>query len=145
MSLNFDHMARCIHTLEESLVQLDRCPEANDVLHEIFRNAVIKGFELTLEVSGKLLRKALQEYAGTPGEINKLVFKDVFRRAAFHGLMTLDEVERWFIYRDSRNNTAHDYGELFANKVLEMIRAFVVDAKRLHRSLEERHGSSSGA
>jgi nucleotidyltransferase substrate binding protein (TIGR01987 family) len=143
MSLNFDHMARCIHTLEASLTHLDRC-DPDDILHEIFRNAVIKGFELTLEISGNLLRKALQEYTGNPGAIHKLVFKEVFRHAASHELMTLEEVERWFAYRDSRNDTAHDYVELFATKVVGMIRAFVEDAKRLHRTLEERHGTSSG-
>jgi len=32
--------------------------------------------------------------------------------------MTLEEVERWFAYRDNRNDTAHDYGEGFANETL---------------------------
>ncbi|MBF0426764.1 MAG: nucleotidyltransferase substrate binding protein [Magnetococcales bacterium] len=139
MSLDFTPMGRCIHTLEESLRHLDAV-DGNDTLHEIFRNAVIKGFESTLEVSGNLLRKALQEYMGDPKAISRLVFKDVLRHAATHDLMTLDEVERWFAYRDSRNSAAHDYGEAFATHVLGLIRAFVEDAKRLHRTLEERHG-----
>ena len=63
MSLNFDQMARGIYTLEASLTHLERC-NPDDILYEIFRNAVIKSFELTLEVSGKFLRKVLQEYAG---------------------------------------------------------------------------------
>ena len=57
--------------------------------------------------------------------------------------MTPDEVERWFVYRDSRNDTAHDYGVEFAEKVLVLIRQFVVDVRRLHATLEERHGSGT--
>ncbi|MBF8274925.1 MAG: Nucleotidyltransferase substrate binding protein [Magnetococcales bacterium] len=144
MSLNFDPMARCIHTLEESLSHLDRC-DSSEILHEVFRNAVIKGFELTLEISGKALRKSLQEYTGNPGAVNKLVFKDLFRHAARHEIMTIEEVERWFAYRDSRNDTAHDYGEQFATEVMGMIRTFVKDARHLHRVLEERHGASPKA
>ncbi|MEO5353841.1 MAG: nucleotidyltransferase substrate binding protein [Magnetococcus sp. XQGC-1] len=142
MSLNFDQMARCIFTLEASLAHLEHC-DPDDILHEIFRNAVIKSFELTLEVSGKFLRKVLQEYSASPGSVSKLVFKDLFRYAASCELMTLEEVERWFHYRDSRNDTAHDYGLYFATTVVAMIQAFVADAKQLHRTLEERHGPSS--
>ena len=33
-------------------------------------------------------------------------------------IMSIDAVERWFAYRDNRNNTAHDYGENFAKETL---------------------------
>ena len=142
MSLNFEHLDRCIGTLERSLTFLDgSAPESDD--YEVFRNAVIKGFELTLETTGKLLRKVLREYAGNPKTVNELVYKDLLRHAARHGLMTPDEVERWFVYRDSRNDTAHDYGVEFAEQVLVLIRQFVVDVRRLHATLEERHGAGT--
>ena len=142
MTLNFDHLGRTIDTLERSLGYLDRT-ERDAADYDVFRHAVIKGFELTLETAGKLLRKALQEYGGSPKSVNELMFKDVFRHAAKHGLMTEEEVERWLGYRDSRNNTAHDYGEEFATHVLEMIRHFITDARQLHRTLEARHGGAS--
>ncbi len=47
MNLNTDHYARCIRTLEASLVHLEKA-EAESSEFEIFRNAVVKGFELTL-------------------------------------------------------------------------------------------------
>jgi hypothetical protein len=34
-----------------------------------------------------------------------------------HGLLSAEECERWLEYRDSRNTTAHDYGEDFAEKI----------------------------
>ncbi|MEN8219100.1 MAG: hypothetical protein ABFS56_22570 [Pseudomonadota bacterium] len=32
----------------------------------------------------------------------------------------MDTCERWFEYRDNRNNTAHDYGEHFAESTLKL-------------------------
>lgn len=137
MTLNYDNLARCIHTLDRSLQHLEQSEPGTDD-YEVYRNAVIKGFELTLETSGKLLRKVLREYVANPKTVNDLVFKDLFRQAAQHNLMTLDEVERWFSYRDSRNDTAHDYGIAFAEKVLALIKLFLEDARTLHQRLSSR-------
>lgn len=137
MTLNYDNLARCIQTLDRSLQHLEQSEAGSDD-YEVYRNAVIKGFELTLETSGKLLRKVLREYVANPKTVNDLVFKDLFRQAAQHNLMSLDEVERWFAYRDSRNDTAHDYGVEFAEKVLKLIKEFLTDARKLHTTLSSR-------
>jgi len=76
MNLNTDHYTRCIKTLETSLALLNGAdPESIDF--EIFRNAVVKGFELTLETAGKLLRKALKAYTGRPREVLTKMFCDM--------------------------------------------------------------------
>jgi len=141
MNLNTDHYARCITTLETTLVRLDAA-DPEDIEYEIFRNAVVKGFELTLETAGKLLRKALKAYTGRPREVDALTYKDVLRHAAKHDLMTSDAVERWFSYRDNRNNTAHDYGVGFAEETLELLLRFICDARALESVLSERLGSA---
>jgi nucleotidyltransferase substrate binding protein (TIGR01987 family) len=107
---------------------------------DVFRNAVVKGFELTLETAGKLLRKALKEYTGRPREVDALTYKDVLRHAAKHDLMGADAVERWFIYRDNRNNTAHDYDVGFAEETLELLPGFIRDARAVEVVLRERLG-----
>lgn len=109
MNLNTDHLLRCIQTLESSLALLNKA-ESGSIDYEVFRNAVVKGLELVLETSGKLLRKALKAYGGSPKAIDDLFYKDVLRHAGKHGLLSAAEIERWFAYRDNRNNTAHDYG-----------------------------------
>ncbi len=58
MNLRTEHLSRSIQTLETSLAQL-RKAQAGSIDYEIFRNATVKGFELTLETAGKLLRKAI--------------------------------------------------------------------------------------
>jgi nucleotidyltransferase substrate binding protein (TIGR01987 family) len=140
MNLNTEHYTRCILTLETSLLQLEKT-EAESIEYEIFRNAVVKGYELTLETAGKLLRKALKAYTGRPREVDGLSYKDVLRHAANHDLMTTEEVERWFVYRDNRNNTAHDYGVGFAEETLKLLPGFVSDARTLEVVLREKLGN----
>lgn len=139
MSLSTVHYARCIKTLESSLVLL-RQAEAGSIDYEIFRNAVIKGFELTLETAGKLLRRALPAYSGSPRAVAALSYKDVLRHAARHGLMDTEAVTRWFAYRDNRNSTAHDYGEGFAEETLKLLPGFIDDARTLEATLREKLG-----
>ena len=137
MALNTDHLERCIETLDASLVSMQKTTSGT-VEYEIFRNAVIKGFELTLETAGKLLRKALKLYHANPKAVDQLTYKEVLREAARHGLLELAAVERWFEYRDNRNNTAHDYGEEFASETLTLLPHFLVDVRALQEVLVER-------
>ena len=53
----------------------------DDVMFDLFRNAAIKSFELSLETASKLLRKALKAYSGNPRSVDALVFNDVLRQA----------------------------------------------------------------
>ena len=135
MKLNTDHLKRCIETLKQS-IQLLTQKKPDSIEYEIYRNATVKGYELTLETAGKLLKKALKPYFANPKEVDQLVFKDIFRHAAKHGLITIDEATRWFAYRDNRNNTAHDYGIGFAEDTLKLLPTFVEDAQRLKEALD---------
>jgi len=139
MKLDFDHLQRCSLTLERSLQSLAKA-EAESIDYEVFRNAVIKSFELTLETAGKLLRKVLKQYVGSPKTVDALIFKDVLRHAAVHGLLSAEELERWLVYRDSRNDTAHNYGEEFAEHTLRLITEFQRDALFLYQTLCQKHG-----
>jgi nucleotidyltransferase substrate binding protein (TIGR01987 family) len=139
MNLRTEHLARCIQTLEKSLEQLQRAP-AQSIDYEIYRNAVVKGFELTLETAGKMLRKAIKTFTGNPRTVDELTFKDLFRHAARHALLEPAAVERWFAYRDNRNNTAHDYGQGFAEETLALMPDFLSDARRLEIALREKFG-----
>jgi len=135
--LNTDHLLQCIKTLASSLERL-KAANPDSIDYEIFRNATIKGFELTLETSGKLLRKALKIYIGNPRLADELTYKEVFRHAAKHGLLEAAVVERWFSYRDNRNDTAHDYGVAFANTTVNLLPQFIKDAQALQQVLEQK-------
>ena len=137
MALSTEYLERCIVTLERALQGLsDHQPD--EIAYDIYRAACVKEFELILEQSGKLLRKRISAWSASNQAAAKLTFKDVFRTAAKHGLIEADACERWLEYRDSRNDTAHDYGEGFAESAVKLLPRFVVDARVLARRLDER-------
>lgn len=133
--LNTDYYARCIATLERAFQQLQILSAEND-LYDIYRAACVKEFEIILEQTGKLLKKCLKPYFSSSKQVDQLTFKDVFRYAAKHGLLELEEAERWLIYRDNRNDTAHDYGEGFADATLMLLPQFIVDAYRVNEVIK---------
>lgn len=130
MSLNTAHLLRTADTLEQALLAIGQ-QEDSSVLYDLYRNATIKSFELSLETAGKLLRKALKAYSATPHSVDALMFNDVLRHAGKHSLFSSAEVERWLHYRANLNNTAHDYGEAFANQTLVLLPGYLTDVRQL--------------
>ena len=137
MSINTDFLLRCIQTLEAASEQLQQY-DAGGTAHDIFRAACVKEFELILEQSGSLLRKRLRPWFASNQQVDRLTFKDLFRHAAKHGLISVASCERWIAYRDIRNDTAHRYGESFADRTLTLLPAFITDAKELAAVIAER-------
>ena len=136
MSIDTTFLRRCIRTLELALEEIGRHEDESDFPYDIYRAACVKEFEVVLEQSGNLLRKRLGAFFASNRHADALTFKDAFRHAAKHGLMDVDTVERWFVYRDNRNKTAHDYGKGFAEVTMKLLPDFVTDAKSLADMLE---------
>lgn len=59
--LNTEYLTRCIETLEKSYACIETAQEGS-IDYEMYRNSLVKSFEITLEQSGKLLRKCLAPY-----------------------------------------------------------------------------------
>ena len=138
MSLNTEHLKRTADTLAQALQALQRVDvSADPVGYDLYRNAAIKTFELSLESSGKLLRRALKSYAGSPQAVDALVFNDVLRLAGKHGLLDAAGVARWLAYRANRNTTAHDYGAGFAEETLKLLPGYLEDLRKLAARLQE--------
>lgn len=129
---------RCIATLDKAF-GLFQQTSAETIDHDMYRSACIKEFEIILEQCGKLLRKVLKPYFHSSAAVDQLVFKDLFRHAALRKIITNEEVERWLIYRDNRNNTADDYGVNFAEEALALLPAFIEDAKNLVAAIENQN------
>lgn len=137
MGLNVEHLLRTAATLEQAMLALGKTPSADEVIYDLYRNAAIKSFELSLETAGKLLRKALKAFGGNPRGVDSLVFNDVLRHSGKHAVLDQAEVERWLAYRANRNNTAHDYGVGFANDTLTLLPAYLVDVRALAEKLQD--------
>ncbi|MFO1258482.1 MAG: nucleotidyltransferase substrate binding protein [Gammaproteobacteria bacterium] len=134
-TLNTEYASKSIKILETSY-QMLLSSQKGTVEYEIYRHSTIKCFEVTLELIGKLLRKTIKPYFPSPKAVDKLNYKDVFRHAFKHGLVDEALLNRWFAYRDNRNDTAHDYGESFAEETVILLKDFVEDAKKIVSILE---------
>ena len=126
----------CINTLESAFEQL-RQREPGDTFYKIFRGASVQEFEIVPEQSGSLLKKRLRPYFASNRQADGLTFKDAFRHAAKHDLISVAACDHWFAYRDNKNDTAHDYGEKFAETTLKLLPRFITDAKELERVIAE--------
>lgn len=133
--INTEYLARCIATLEKSYEMLQQAPK-DSIDYELYRNSLVKGFEMTLEQSGKLLKKVLNPYFASKKTVDTLTFKDIFRQAHKHSLITEEETKRWMQYRDNRNSTAHDYGQAFAEETLSLVKKFLEDVKNLKKVID---------
>ena len=134
--LDTTYIKRCNLALKKAFDYLGKFEE-EEIEYDMYRSAVIKEFEIILEQSGKLLKKKLKPYFHTNKAVDKLVFKDIFRQAGLHGLLSIEEVERWLKYRDNRNSTAHDYGESLANETLVIIEQFIKDTNSLIKMIDD--------
>jgi len=139
MSIDTTFLRRCIQSLRLAQQGIARHHD-DDFMHDVFRVACVKEFELVLEQSGKLLRKRLAEYFASNRQADRLPFKGLFRHAAKHGLIEAGAAERWLAYRDNRNDTAHNYGEDFAETTLKLLPGFIADAEALADAVEAASG-----
>lgn len=133
--ISTEYLKRCLATLKKAY-ELIQSAEEGSIEYEMYRNSLVKGFEITLEQSGKLLKKRLVPYFSSKKSIDSLTFKDIFRYANKHSLLSTEEVERWFKYRDNRNSTAHDYGRAFAEQTITLIDDFIKDVEKLAEVIE---------
>lgn len=130
MKIETTYLERCIATLDKAYTLLKASnPETID--YDLYRSASIKEFEIILEQSGKLLRKVLKPWFHSSKAVDQLVFKEVFRHAVLHSIVTVEACERWLQYRDNRNSTAHDYGVNFTEETVVLLPQFIADATDL--------------
>ncbi len=135
MKIDTAFVNRCIQTLEKAFRQLQQV-EKDSLDYDLYRSATIKEFEIILEQLGRLLKKRLKPYFHSSRAVDHLTFKDIFRHAGHHGLLTVDEVQCWLEYRDNRNSTSHDYGAGLAEKTLPLMPQFILEAKKLVQIIE---------
>lgn len=133
--LDTTYIKRCNLALARAFEYLSQYDE-DEIEYDMYRSAVIKEFEIILEQAGKLLKKLLKPYLHTNKAVDKLNFKDIFRQAGLHSILSIDEVDRWLKYRDNRNSTSHDYGENLANETLVIIEQFIKDTNRLIEAID---------
>ena len=103
---------------------------------EELRDAVIQRFEYTYELCWKMLKRQLELESPSPAHIDTLNFRDLLREAAEKGIV--DNIDKWFVYREQRYITSHTYDRKKAVSVQKTAFEFFHDANSLILNLKNR-------
>ncbi len=136
MNIDTAYMRRCIDMLESMVDALQRS-SLKDNGFDLYGDIYIEKIDLVLEQSGKLLKKRLRPWFASNRQADRLTFRDTFRYAAKHSLISADACQRWLEYRDHRNHAENDAGRAFAESTLGLLPTFIEDARTLATTIEE--------
>ena len=139
MPLELDSLRNSIKTLTDLLAVSEndaRMGQLSDVERNGIRSGVIQTFEVTYELSWKLMARWLNTYV-SPGVADGVTRRQLFRLAAENRL--IPDVDLWMQHHEARNATAHIYNEEKAVQVYRATREFAHDARRLLEALEARN------
>ena len=101
---------------------------------DVVRDSAIKRFELTFDLSWKLIKAFLEENAG----IKCASPKECFRQAYRQGFIDYDDL--WLKMTDWRNETVHTYSEVFADAFYEKLPVAIERFKSLKERLLDNTG-----
>ena len=135
MPLDFSPLVKAVARLGEGLAR--HLAEPGD---EQVRDGLIQRFEFTYDLSHKMLRRALEEAAANPEEVDRMTFPTLIRTAGEQGLLRGDWTD-WRTFREMRNITSHTYDEAKARQVAAAIPGFLEDARGLVERLQGRSGA----
>ncbi len=131
MNTSLSPLVNAINRLSEGLVRFEQ-----DVTDSQIRDGLIQRFEFTYDLAHKLLRRVMEEAAANPEEVDRMSFPTLIRTAAEQGLVA-GGWPVWRAYREMRNITSHTYDEGKAIQVVNMIPAFLKDARDLLKALHD--------
>ena len=139
MALELDSLRNSVKSLTDLLAVSEnqaRMGQLSEVERNGIRSGVIQNFEVTYELSWKLMVRWLNTYIG-PGIADGVTRRQLFRIAAENRL--IPDVDLWMHYHEARNATSHIYDEEKAVQVYRATREFAHDARRLLEALEARN------
>ena len=139
MPLELDSLRNSIKALTDLLAVSEndaRMAQLSEVEQNGIRSGVIQNFEVTYELSWKLMARWLNTYIGV-GVADGVARRELFRLAAENRLIT--DVDLWVQHHEARNRTSHIYDQERATLVYKATVDFTHDARRLLEALEARN------
>jgi nucleotidyltransferase substrate binding protein (TIGR01987 family) len=116
MTLDIMPLANAVQRLREGLRRCERNPNDDQI-----RDGLIHRFELTYELSHKMLKRYLKQTAPSPTELDRMPFADLIRSGNALGLLRSDW-PAWRRFREMRARTSHAYKAQIASEVVAAIR-----------------------
>src|SRR5437667_12789823 len=115
MKLDITSLSNAVRRLSEGLARCGLEPTDEQI-----RDGLIQRFELTYELSHRMLRRYLKETAASPDEIDRMPFADLIRAGNAQGLLRSDW-PAWRRFREMRARRSHTYDAGVAWQVVSAI------------------------
>lgn len=133
-----------LEALENSILSLENSIEvykrilgdnkSDKKLIDALRSGVIQNFEVAFEQSWKFIVRWLNENISY-GIAQGITKRELFRLAGEH--LLIDDVSKWILFKDCRNQTLHIYSETTAEEVLKSALEFLPYVKYLLKRLKD--------
>ena len=139
MPLHLDNLRDSIEALDELLTASEddaRMGRLSEIERIGIRAGVVKHFEITYELSWKLMARWLNTNVAS-GTADGVTRRQLYRLSAANRLIS--DVDRWMQHHDARNTTSHIYDREKAQQVYEAVKVFTQDAPQLLKALEARN------
>lgn len=130
MRLDFTPLSNAVARLDEGLARY-----RTDISDAQIRDGLIQRFEFTYDLAHKMLRRALEQAAANPEEVDRMTFPTLVRTGVEQGLVAGDWAA-WRTFREMRNITSHTNDEAKAVQVVAAIPVFLDEARALLKRLE---------
>ena len=109
----------------------------NDKVNDVIRDSMIQRFEYTYSLSLKMIKRYFKISAFEKENIDGMTFNEMVRAANRMDILR-SNLEKWDEFRQIRNMTSHTYDEEIAQKVVEIIPDFKVEAEFLLSKLKDK-------
>ena len=139
MPIQLDNLRNAVTVLSDLLTVTEnktRMAQFSQVERDGLRAGVIQNFEVTYELSWKLMARWLKTNVGT-SVVDGVTRRELFRLAAQQHLIA--DVDRWMQHHEARNLTSHVYEARQAEIAYRATSEFVHDARDLLTALEARN------
>jgi nucleotidyltransferase substrate binding protein (TIGR01987 family) len=130
--MKLDALEAAVAQLEVGLAKRQENPS-----DELLRDGVIQRFEYTYEASWKALKRYIQTYLATAGNVDEMSLQDLIRTGNEAGLL-LSDWSAWKEYRAMRGATSHIHDGQKAAEVFAVVPGFLAEARHLLGKLRDR-------
>ena len=134
MTLDLSSFKKTIVALEESLIIYNKYKGTDEKHERILKRGAIQAFVIGYEMARKMLVRYLKEYYDE--NFDQMPIRDIFRYGQRVGI--LSDAEKWFAYKNNKDNSFHTYDLSIADQVFYTADGFLQEAKYALKQMEQK-------
>ena len=138
MSIDLSSFEKAITALEDSLIIYNQYEGTDEKYEQVYKRSAIQAFVICYEMARNMLVRYLKE--SHDENFDQMSIRNIFRYGQKVGI--LSDAEKWFKYKNSRDETSHTYDLEIAEKVFSMTSDFLEEAKYAFKQMQQNAAKS---